>query len=127
MVAETNICGVENTREAYQWVWVVTKITPIGKEKPPMEAGDRLFISVATDGKTSFFHRTKRDPKNTALWNNACAILCEETGVIVGSFSDGRTFKMTIAQTPEGIKISCNHRRNPNEGDWDAEDGSTPT
>lgn len=127
MVAEVMNCSVENSREAYQWVWAVTKVTPRGSESPPMEQGDRLFISVATDGKASFFHRTKKDAKNTALWNNACAILCDETGIIVGSFADGRTFKMTIEQSENGPKITCNHRRNPDEGDWHGDDGSEPT
>lgn len=125
MVASGTKC-VGNPRDIYQWIWNVTKVQSKPKEQVPMSEGDRIIVCISDEGKVTYKHRTIRDPKNTALWDNACAIICEQTGVIVGSFPDGRTFKMTLEQGEHGTQIRCNHRRNPDEGDWYGDMGGSP-
>ncbi|MFK8052310.1 MAG: hypothetical protein AB8F65_05010 [Woeseiaceae bacterium] len=109
-------------KDTYEWVWKICSVRTNEGETVPMQKGDRLFICVGDDGKPHFKHRTEGSDKNTGLWEKATAEYCGKTNTISGGFPDGRSFSMSLTQEEGYHRLTCKHRRNPDEGEWDADD-----
>ena len=110
-------------REKFEWVWTVRNVQPNKGEKLPMAKGDRLFIKISDDNKASFHHRNAGAEQNSGLWNRAEGIFYKDTGTLSGSLPDGTTFSMTLTPGGKVSTIRCRHKRNPDQGEWDADDG----
>jgi hypothetical protein len=111
------------TRDKYEWVWTVRAVQESKGEKVPMARGDRLFIKISADNKASFHHRDAGADRNSGLWNKAEGMFCDDTGTLSGSLPDGTTFSMTLTPGGKESTIRCRHKRNPEQGEWDADDG----
>ncbi|MEM7610842.1 MAG: hypothetical protein AAF270_04150 [Pseudomonadota bacterium] len=107
---------------AYEWLWTVRSVRTERGECVPMRRGDGLYICVGSTGKVRFHHRGQRSDENTGLWNGAVAEYCKRTNTISGKLPDKRTFSMEIATEDGYHRITCKHKRNPDEGEWDADD-----
>ena len=115
----------------YNWVWWVrNRPRPNSKEgeSVPISQGDLLFISVCSDTDVRFSLRSRACPPNEAYWANAKAKFDSGKGTIEGSSGD-RRFVMELKQNeyPTFSIVKCRHFRNPEEGEWDGDDGWDPT
>lgn len=110
-------------REDYEWVWTVRTVSPRPDEKVPMARGDRLFIKIGDDNQASFHHRHGGGGQNSGLWNKAEGVFYGDTGTLSGSLPDGTTFSMSLSRGGQKSTIRCRHKRNPEQGEWDADDG----
>lgn len=128
MIAENN-----TDKTDYNYVWRCTKAVAEEGKTIPMRKGDYLFVCVEADGRSHFRYR-KADwrknaelcgetRENTSLWAGAEAEFDPKTGELNGVLSGDRKFTMTIKKAETGFTIHCNHFVNPNEGDWDGDDG----
>lgn len=109
-------------REKYEWVWTVRGVTEQKGEKVPMQTGDHLYIKVSADNSASFRHRSAGAENNSGLWNKAEGSFDTKTGTLTGSLPDGTTFDMTLTPGERESTIKCRHKRNPEQGEWDADD-----
>ncbi|MEO0366510.1 MAG: hypothetical protein AAF265_13600 [Pseudomonadota bacterium] len=114
------------TRETYDWVWLVRKVTNEPKEQVPMEVGDLLFICVDKDNTVQFRQRSKAKPENERLWDGATGTYCAQTGTVSGTLTDKTTFEMSVKQGKACNVITSAHKRNPPTGGWEGDDGWDP-
>lgn len=110
-------------RGRYQWVWQVTNVDVKPDESVPMEEGDRLYIYFVTGDQVCFHHRSRNGNENAGLWESGVGVYSEETGLVVGQLPDATTFSMSLKFDANGAgTLSCDHRRNPPTGGWQAQD-----
>lgn len=127
----------ENTTDKaeYNYVWECRKDNPARGESIPMRKGDYLFICIGADGCATFRYRKcdwRKNPEpckvtsaNEKLWAGATAQFFPDTGRLTGALAGGeRQFAMTLhpKKGTQGFTITCKHFRNPDEGDWEADD-----
>lgn len=106
----------------YEWLWTVRSVRTADCETVPMRKGDGLYICVSDDGKVRFHHRGQDQDTNSGLWNGAEGEYCKETNTISGQLPNKNTFSMVIALEDGYHRITCKHKRNPEQGEWDADD-----
>lgn len=109
-------------KTTYEWVWKVTNVVELEQEKVPMQRGDAVYISIDANDNARFHHRSAGSDVNTGLWSKATGRYDASTGVVTGDLPDSTTFAMSITNAGKYHKISCKHRRNPDQGQWDGDD-----
>ncbi|MEN7342092.1 MAG: hypothetical protein AAAFM81_04085 [Pseudomonadota bacterium] len=113
-------------KSTYQWVWRICSVRTNESETVPMEKGDLLYICI--DGEAvSFHHRTKGSTINTGLWSKAKGTYDASCNGITGELPNGTTFSMELKQEKGYHRLTCTHKRNPEEGQWDGDDDWEPT
>ena len=105
----------------YEWVWKICSVRTNAGETVPMRKGDLLYVCIGDDGKAKFHHRGAGSDNNSGLWSKAVGSICEK-GLVTGNLPDGTTFSMSIAQEEGYRRLTCKHQRNPEQGEWDADD-----
>lgn len=109
-------------KTTYEWVWRITSVRTVPNETVPMKRGDYLYVCIDDAGKARFHHRGQNSEKNTGLWNGASGEYCAKTNTVSGQLPNQHTFEMTLAKEEGYHRLTCKHRRNPDEGEWDADD-----
>ncbi|MEM7764605.1 MAG: hypothetical protein AAF290_11020 [Pseudomonadota bacterium] len=117
-----NVEGETMNKNTFEWVWYICSVRTNEGETVPMQRGDRLYICIDESGKAKFHHRSAKSDKNTGLWSKATAEICEKTNTLSGGLPDGRTFTMSLSQEEGVHRLTCKHKRNPDEGEWDGYD-----
>ncbi len=112
----------ELTKTDYEWVWVVRSVRTNKGETVPMEKGDLLYICAMDADNVRFHHRTKGSTENSGLWNKAAGSFDKEKNTIRGTLPDKTSFEMMLAREGDYHRITCAHVRNPEQGEWDADD-----
>lgn len=109
-------------KNSYEWVWQICSVRTNKGEVVPMQKGDYLYICIDNDGKANFNHRSTSSEKNTGLWSEATGEFCRKTDTLSGSLPDGTTFSMSLTQEDGYRRLTCLHKRNPEQGEWDGDD-----
>lgn len=109
-------------KTAYEWLWTVRSVRSNEGEKVPMEKGDLLYICLCDDNAVRFHHRAAGAAVNGGPWQQAKGRYDSVRNSISGSLPDGTTFEMLVAREGKYHRITCTHKRNPEQGSWDADD-----
>ena len=110
------------TKTAYEWLWTVRSVRSNEGEKVPMEKGDLLYICLCEDNAVRFRHRAIGATANSELWNAAKGRYDSKQNSIGGSLPDGTPFETMVAREGRYHRVTCTHKRNPEQGAWDADD-----
>lgn len=128
MIAECN-----PNKTDFNYVWRCSAARAERGQTIPMREGDYLFVCVDADGTAHFRYRKKDWRKNAepceetrtnaALWDKATGKFDEKSGMLSGHLGGERKFEMRIAAKGNGFTIHCRHFVNPEEGEWNGDDG----